>query len=102
MTYNSPGPGQSAWRFCNKCDAMFFDGYPQKGACRAGGGHFAQGFMFTLRFDSRAVGEPDWRFCNKCFVIFHNRDSNPRVCAAGGGHVAQGYRFILDSTVPFD
>jgi len=27
---------------------MFFDGYEQKGRCPAGGGHWAQGYMFVL------------------------------------------------------
>src|SRR5207247_2679701 len=109
ITYNSAGPGQRDWRFCNKCDAMFFDGYANKGVCAAGGSHVAQGYNFTLRFDGRAVGEPEWRFCNKCEVIFYNGNSNVGVCAAGDGHVAAGdghvaagYRFVLDDSVRID
>ena len=41
-------PTQVAWRFCQKCEAMFFDGYPNKGICAAGGGHEAEGFDFVL------------------------------------------------------
>jgi hypothetical protein len=39
---------QDNWRFCNKCHALFFDGYPNKGRCPAGGGHVAQGYNFKL------------------------------------------------------
>ena len=39
---------QANWRFCQKCNAMFYDGYPDKGNCPAGGGHTAQGFNFNL------------------------------------------------------
>jgi len=42
------GRAQGSWRFCNKCMAMFFDGYPAKGVCAAGGGHVAQGYQFVL------------------------------------------------------
>jgi hypothetical protein len=42
---------QNQWRFCEKCYAMFYDGYPTKGACPSGGGHAAQGFMFDLPHD---------------------------------------------------
>jgi len=42
---------QNQWRFCNKCQAMFFDGYPNKGRCPAGGGHVAQGYEFILHHD---------------------------------------------------
>jgi hypothetical protein len=36
------------WRFCDKCNVMFFDGTASKGVCPAGGGHNAQGFNFVL------------------------------------------------------
>lgn len=41
---------QRDWRFCQKCFSMFFDGYPDKGRCPAGGTHQAQGFNFVLPF----------------------------------------------------
>jgi hypothetical protein len=100
LIYNSAGPGQHDWRFCNKCQALFFDGYPQKGVCAAGGGHVAAGYNFTLRYDVGAPGEKDWRFCNKCEVLFFNNryETNAyqkKFCAAGGVHVAAGYNFVL-------
>ena len=39
---------QADWRFCQKCQSMFFDGYPTKGVCPAGGAHNAQGYNFVL------------------------------------------------------
>jgi hypothetical protein len=41
-------PEQRDWRFCAKCEAMFFDGFPGKGICPAGDGHEALGFNFVL------------------------------------------------------
>ena len=41
-------PEQAAWRFFQKCEAMFFNGYPNKGICTAGGAHEATGFYFVL------------------------------------------------------
>ena len=32
---------QEQWRYCRKCHVMFYDGYPNKGRCAAGGGHVA-------------------------------------------------------------
>src|SRR5262245_13618326 len=43
---------QDQWRFCNQCNAMFYDGFPTKGACPAGDGHQSQGFMFVLPYES--------------------------------------------------
>ena len=42
---------QSDWRFCQKCQVMFYDGFPNKGVCQVGGGHLAQGFNFDLPYD---------------------------------------------------
>lgn len=42
-------PEQANWRFCAKCEVLFFDGFPDnKGVCAAGGGHEALGFFFVL------------------------------------------------------
>ncbi len=30
---------QSSWRWCHKCQGLFFAGNPTSGACPAGGGH---------------------------------------------------------------
>jgi len=42
---------QDQWRYCEKCHGMFYDGYPEKGACPAGAGHNSSGFMFVLPHD---------------------------------------------------
>jgi hypothetical protein len=39
---------QADWRFCQTCEAMFLDGFPDKGQSTAGGAHAAQGFNLTL------------------------------------------------------
>ena len=59
---------QDAWRYCQKCHVMFFDGYP--GTCPTGGGHEAQGFMFFLPYDLTETTASAWRYCQKCHVMF--------------------------------
>jgi hypothetical protein len=93
---------QANWRYCGRCHQMFFDGYPQKGRCAAGGGHEAIGFNFQLHFD-QARARPDqwqfdWRFCGKCSGMFFDGSPNKGVCAGGGSHAAQGYVFGLAYT----
>src|SRR5271156_4460798 len=94
--------GQASWRFCNKCNCLFYDGYPQKGRCPAGGGHVAQGFDFVLPHDTPAKADTQtaWRFCNKCNGMFYDGYPQKGSCPAGGGHVAQGYIFVLHHDVP--
>ena len=93
---------QTDWRFCQKCNAMFFDGAPDKGHCPAGGAHVAQGFIFQLPHDGplTPTAQADWRFCNKCFDMFFDGFPNKGRCAAGGAHVAQGFNFHLPHDVP--
>jgi hypothetical protein len=92
---------QDQWRFCEKCHSMFFDGFPKKGVCAAGGAHQAQGFMFSLPHDvaPTANAQKDWRFCDKCFEMFFDGIPNKGRCPAGGGHHAQGFPFVLPHDV---
>jgi hypothetical protein len=100
---------QGAWRFCNRCFAMFFDGAPDKGACDAGpGGHAAQGFVFVLPHDvpGSSTAQTAWRFCGKCFGMFFDGSDNKGHCGGTGGHVAAGFMFVLphldDEVLTFD
>jgi hypothetical protein len=91
---------QPNWRFCNKCNAMFFDGYADnKGHCPAGGAHVAQGFRFLMHYDAGkgdgARRQYDWRFCGKCSAMFFDGDANKGHCAGGGAHNAAGWVFGL-------
>lgn len=93
---------QRDWRFCGKCSQLFYDGYPAKGSCPAGGGHAAIGYNFSIEYSSRRVQELpgrrrqyDWRFCQKCHTMFYDGYPKKGVCPAGGGHAAAGYIFGL-------
>ncbi len=76
---------QSAWRYCGKCRAMFYDGDPaNKGACPTGGGHAAHGYTFVLPHQMAAgPNQQDaWRHCGKCRTMFYDGDAaNKGVCA---------------------
>jgi hypothetical protein len=93
---------QGHWRFCHKCNAMFFNGFPAKGLCAAGGGHEAQGFNFLLPHDvpENPKAQAHWRFCHKCSDMFFDGLPNKGKCKAGGGHAAQGFNFVLPHDVP--
>jgi hypothetical protein len=88
---------QAAWRYCNKCHAMFYDGYPNKGRSAAGGGHRAQGFNFVLPHDvpPRGVVQVAWRYCDKCHAMFYDGNPDKGRCAGGGGHTVAGFNFVL-------
>jgi hypothetical protein len=95
---------QRDWRFCGKCFTMFFDGYPDKGACPGGGKHQAAGYNFVLPF-GMAPGpqsQGSWTYCNKCHSLFFNGDPAHRgVCQLGGSHDGTGaLNFVLPVGVP--
>src|SRR5947209_6406770 len=92
-------PQQTNWRFCLKCNAMFYAGY-QGGFCSAGGKHVAQGMVFSLPYDATTTGtaQANWRFCIKCNVLFFNGYAGGK-CASGGNHNPQGLAFVLPHDV---
>jgi hypothetical protein len=97
----SAPPAQRDWRFCRKCQTMYFDGFPNKGRCAAGGSHEAAGFNFVLEHDQpeRPNAQANWRYCGKCQSMFFNGSPNKGACAAGGGHAASGFNFVLPHDV---
>ena len=93
---------QPDWRFCNKCQELFYDGSSSKGNCPAGGtpnGHLAAGYNFVLPHDSNTGGQAEWRFCRKCRAMFYNGYPEKGACPGGGAHEAAGYNFTLPHDV---
>lgn len=98
-------PGQTYWRRCKKCYAMYYGGFRDKyGNCPAGGGHVMDGELYTLEHDRGAspTEQRDWRFCNKCYVLFFDGFPNKGRCPTGNGHVAQGFNFVLKRCCTID
>lgn len=93
---------QRDWRFCHRCNALFFDGFPDKGACAAGGGHVAMGLNFDVPHDVPETenAQGAWRFCHKCCSMFFDGSPDKGTCARGGGHEAAGFVFVVPHDVP--
>lgn len=82
------GSGQSGWRWCKKCQSLFFAGNSTQGVCPAGGPHDHTGSGHYVVPDS-GTGQSGWRWCNKCQVLFFLADTDADsagVCPAGGPH----------------
>ena len=95
---------QPDWRFCWKCQSLFWDGDAGfKGVCHRGNGqvHQAAGLQFFLpaRELGAQDGQADWRFCGKCAGLFWNGDPAFRgVCPSdGAAHLPLGWTFLLPS-----
>ncbi|MFP2907580.1 hypothetical protein ACLESD_21530, partial [Pyxidicoccus sp. 3LFB2] len=77
----------SNWRWCNKCQGLFFAGNGSS-VCPTGGAHngSTSGDYHLLH---GAGGAPDlqsnWRWCNKCQGLFFGGNGSS-VCPSGGAH----------------
>ena len=63
-------PTQIGWRYCKKCQELFYAGSSSLGACAAGGHHDPKGsWFYTLVFDEPQTGQRGWKHCNKCHAL---------------------------------
>ncbi len=94
-----PPLGQANWRYCRKCQSMFYDGYASKGLCPKGGVHAAAGWNFVLQHDISGPGQNNWRYCVKCQTLYFDGYSHSGRCM-GQGHVAAGFNYVIPHDVP--
>ena len=87
VTQNTPDdPGQHYWRWCSKCQGMFYAGHGT-GTCSSGGGHDpdASGDYSLAQNVGESGRENNWRWCNKCQGLFFAGHGSG-VCPQEGGH----------------
>ncbi|WP_308809772.1 M57 family metalloprotease [Archangium lansingense] len=94
-------PTQSNWRWCHKCQGLFFGSNPGS-KCPAGGAHENVGsgnYHLGHSLASTTGWQSNWRWCNKCQGLFFG--GNPgSVCPTGGAHDATGsgdYHLLHDA-----
>jgi hypothetical protein len=84
-------PHQSNWRWCHKCQGLFFSENANP-RCPAGGAHENQGsglYVLAHELPPTQDWQNDWRWCHKCQSLFFGGNPGPR-CPAGGPHENQG------------
>jgi len=81
---------QTGWRWCSKCQGLFFAGGASQGICPADRGAHdgAASGAYTLDDDApHAGGQSSWRWCGKCQGLFFGGGAGQGTCPAdGGGH----------------
>jgi len=81
---------QMNWRWCAKCQGLFWAGGQSNGICQAGGPHadVASGYNYALSIDVSVTGaQSQWRWCRKCMELVFEGNAD---CAAGGVHFNNG------------
>jgi hypothetical protein len=78
---------QNGWRWCYKCQGLFFAGNPSQGGCPAGGSHDAsQSGRYVLLWGDGVPGAQDgWRWCQKCQGLFFSQNPSQGICPADRG-----------------
>lgn len=80
---------QEGWRWCRKCEGMWFGLDPAVSCCPAGGQHTHEGSgLYQLPMDYRASsGQYAWRWCQKCQgLFFGGHYMSAGACPEGGQH----------------
>jgi Fungalysin metallopeptidase (M36) len=67
-----PAVTQQGWRWCHKCQSLFFDAAGSKCPATAGAAHDGSqsGFYFLAQNSPAYPGESNWRWCSKCQGLF--------------------------------
>jgi hypothetical protein len=83
-------PGETDWRWCSRCQGLFYNGGSDIGRCAATKGpHSTTGStkVYRLaRIGDSMVGEKGWKWCSVCQGLFYGGDATAGVCLGGGGH----------------
>ncbi len=87
---------QANWRWCNKCQGLFFADRVAASRCPAGGPHAtpqqSRSGNYTLWHNVAAPAnsqvQDNWRWCNKCEGLFFADRVAASRCPAGGSHAA--------------
>jgi hypothetical protein len=88
----APEP-QWGWRWCRKCQGLWFTGQGHAGVCAGGGGHDLAGsglYGVSGSAGSLLPGQDQWRWCLRCQGLWFAGNGPTAPCPAGGSHASQG------------
>jgi len=88
MDPNQPvDPGEQNWRWCRKCQGMFFgNALPNRCPADSGSHDGSQSANYILRLQSQMMnrGQRGWRKCRNCQALFYALDLNGNLITAAG------------------
>jgi hypothetical protein len=92
VPFSDAGPGmQMGWRYCQKCQGLFYSDHPTQGACPCGGqhDHANRSLSYDMFLEGPPGMETGWRWCAKCEGLF-NSGNEQSACPTGGKHDGSG------------
>lgn len=77
---------QTEWRWCKKCEGLFFTGNGTNGVCPAGEKHDpSESGQYAVQV-AKEGGQSGWRRCKKCEGLFFVDGDRRGTCPAGKEH----------------
>ena len=86
----TPANHQANWRWCSKCQGLWFAGNMTAGKCKAGGGHSRTGSGNYALAHQVGAGQIGWRWSSKCQGLWFGPNAAQSNCPAGGKHSSAG------------
>lgn len=80
---------QSGWRWCNKCQGLWFGPNQASSNCAQGGLHSLTG-SGNYSLGLAGAGQSGWRWCNKCQGLWFGPNQASSNCSQGGQHSLTG------------
>lgn len=94
---------QSEWRWCSKCNGMFYAGNETKGVCPKGDAHddsISGKYVLRVGVDKGENAEGiqgNWRRCKKCEGLFYPASAGGS-CPAGKDHDPDTAEYLIAHT----
>lgn len=82
----APANHQSGWRWCSKCQGLWFGPNQAASTCPEGGTHSLTGSGNYSLGNNAGAGQTDWRWCNKCQGLWFGPNQAASTCPEGGTH----------------
>jgi hypothetical protein len=88
----SPAPAnhQNSWRWCNKCQGLWFGPNAAQSTCPEGGTHSQTGSGNYSLAHNAGSGQANWRWCSKCQGLWFGPNAAQSTCPEGGTHSSAG------------
>ena len=86
--------GQEGWKWCKKCEGLFFAEGEGSGVCPAGKEHDASESGRYVMLIGADGGQTGWRRCKKCEGLFFGGEKRRGSCPAGKEHDPDDVEYV--------
>jgi hypothetical protein len=98
ISASAPATGvEGDWRWCQVCQALFFEGGSHNGRCPKGGWHSPGGKKKYVLNRSGGSGESGWKWCHACQGLFWPSGGSTGSCSgrSGGHDNSDGWDYVV-------